>query len=136
MNQLTNPVARQLALAEITLEHAQIAVHLDNLATLLLDKAHHDVVVAEVRALAHEVGVHFGFEESVMQEHDYVHYEQHRRQHIGLMTELAQLLDKTVSVFDLSKTARTIDFITHWYRQHVAHSDRELEVWLEAGKPD
>ena len=76
--------------------------------------------------------MHFGFEELVMQEQGYAEFEQHRRQHVGLMTELAQLLDKVEDMVDSSKAARGIDFITHWYRQHLAHSDAALEAWLAA----
>ena len=107
-------------------------MHLDTLATMLLDEAHRDVVAEEVRALMLEVSMHFGFEELVMQEQGYAEFEQHRRQHVGLMTELAQLLDKVEDMVDSSKAARGIDFITHWYRQHLAHSDAALEAWLAA----
>ena len=126
-----SPTSLAEAQNEINRQHAQLAIQLDELAGMLLDVTHRQGVAERLRDLLVDVGLHFGFEELVMQEHGYAQFEHHRRQHIGIMTELAQLLDKVQDMVDPAKAVRCVDFLAHWYRQHVAHSDQSLLDWLE-----
>lgn len=122
------------ALGQINDQHAGLAAGLDAFAVQLLDHAHREAVAESLRELLVEIGMHFGYEESLMVEHDYPDFQHHRRQHIAIMTELGQLLDRVAEMADPKDVARNVDFLSHWYRQHMDHSDRALETWL-ASRP-
>ncbi len=79
-----------------------------------------------------EVSMHFGFEESLMEAGAYVEFDHHRRQHLGIMTELGLMIDRLESGMGLSELARGVDFLLHWYEQHIASSDCALEAWLRS----
>lgn len=111
-------------------EHAALVVQLDRFAHLLFDPAGRVQVEDSLRELLIDIGMHFGFEESLMEDGGYADFEHHRRQHLGIMTELGLLLDRVEAAVDAGEVARGADFLAQWYREHVAHSDRALLAWL------
>lgn len=65
-----------------------------------------------------------------MEDGGYALFDHHRRQHLGIMTELGLLLDRIESGEDLVGAARNADLLARWYREHMALSDRPLLDWL------
>jgi hemerythrin-like metal-binding protein len=77
-----------------------------------------------------EISMHFGFEESLMEAGAYAEFDHHRRQHLGIMTELGLMIDRLESGLGLPELARGGDFLLHWYEQHFASSDCAFQAWL------
>lgn len=125
-----NPIFSPEALAHIGGQHAALAANLDSFAAQIFDYGHREAVAEMLRGLLVDVGMHFGYEEALMIEGGYPEFAHHRRQHVALMTELGQLLDRVEEMADPTGVARSVDFLAHWYRQHLAHSDAALEAWL------
>jgi hemerythrin-like metal-binding protein len=125
-----NPLRTETVRDRIDEEHAALLVQLENFAQQLFDPACVTQVEDSLRELLIGIGMHFGFEESLMVEGHYAEFEHHRRQHIGIMTELGLLLDRVETANDPAGTARSADLLAEWYREHVAHSDRALLDWL------
>lgn len=130
---MTNPIFSPDALATILAQHAALTEELERFAGLSFDFAHREAAAASLRQLLMDVGMHFGYEEALMAEGDYPEFAHHRRQHVAIMTEFGQLLDRIEEMADPRGVARGADFLGQWYHQHVAHSDATLESWLVAG---
>lgn len=117
-------------LKEIGRQHDELAVELGRFSCLLFDYEHREGVAEALRQLLMDIGLHFGYEESLMDEGAYPDFEHHRRQHVALMIELGQLLDRAETMNDPKDVVRRVELIADWYQQHVAHSDVLLEDWL------
>jgi hemerythrin len=48
---------------------------------------------------------------------------------MSIVVELGLLLDRLADAAH-DEAVRGADFLAHWYRQHVAHSDALLHDWL------
>lgn len=120
------------ALERIYQEHVRLADQLASCAAQVFDAPASQRIAETLRELLVDLGLHFGFEESLMAEEGYADFDHHRRQHIAILTELALLLDRIGEEKDAATFARGMDFVAHWYRQHVAHGDQKLDDWLTA----
>ena len=120
-------------LAALHEQHRQVTAHFDGFFRLLFTAADQRELVADsLLAVISAIGMHFGFEEAAMQDADYVDFEHHRRQHLGIMTELGLLLDRLEDRSAAADLARGADFLFLWYREHIANSDQALEAWLNS----
>jgi hemerythrin-like metal-binding protein len=117
------------AQAELARQHASIASRLDAFSQRIYGTTQLGAVALELRELLVEIGMHFGFEEALMEAGGYAQFEHHRRQHMSLVVELGLLLDR-LAVAAHEESVRSADFLAQWYRQHVAHSDALLAQWL------
>jgi hemerythrin len=120
------------ALVELEHQHADLAGRLEAFSARLLDPAVRSEVHEELREILIAVGMHFGFEESLMEEGKFAGFDHHRRQHMGIMIELGQLLDRLSEKAETGDLVRGADFLAQWYKQHVLHSDTALQAWLNA----
>jgi hemerythrin-like metal-binding protein len=125
-----NPMRTETVRDQLDAEHAALFVQLESFAQQLFDPAQRVQAGDSLRELLIGIGMHFGFEESLMDEGGYAEFEHHRRQHLGIMTELGLLLDRVETTDDPAGAARSADLLAQWYREHVAHSDRALLDWL------
>lgn len=132
-----NPAGKPLPLRdELAQQHDLIDLRLED----LLVKAHSGVdqpaMCGAVRDLIDAIGMHFGYEESLMAVRAYPEFNHHRRQHLALMIELGLLLDRFEDAKRLDNNLlRCADFLTEWYRRHEAASDRPMIDWLEGVAP-
>ena len=120
------------ALDEIERQHTLLAGRLESCATQAFAAAAPQAAGVMLRELLVELGLHFGLEEALMVDGAYDEFDHHRRQHIGIITELALLLDRLGEADDPGAFARGMDFVANWYRQHVTHGDQALLAWLAA----
>jgi len=112
-------------------QHQQVSACFDEFLHRLFTVAdQRAVIVDSLLGVITGIGMHFGFEEAVMQDAGYADFEHHRRQHLGIMTELGLLLDRLENNNAAADLARGADFLFHWYREHIANSDQALEAWL------
>ena len=125
----------QVGHAEIDEQHAQLHGKLELLSSLVLSKANRAPAIACLRELIMDFGMHFGFEEALMQESGYPGSEHHLRQHVGIMTEVGLLLDSLEDDAAVSNGVRVADFIASWYGRHFDQSDREFIAWLGQRNP-
>jgi hemerythrin-like metal-binding protein len=123
-------VSHPQVIAQLDMEHADLAARLDGFARRLFEPASREEIAECLRGMIIDIGMHFGFEESLMEEGGCADFEHHRRQHLGIMTELGLLLDRVESDGDAVIVARSADWLAHWYGEHVAQSDRALLDWL------
>ncbi len=122
------------ALVELEHQHADLAGRLEAFSTQLLDPVASLDAGEEAREILVAIGMHFGFEESLMDEGGFAGFDHHRRQHMGIMIELGQLLDRLAEKVETGDLVRSVDFLAQWYRQHVLHSDTALQAWLTAAR--
>lgn len=111
-------------------QHQQVALRLGEFSHLLHSKEQRAAIVESLMGVIDEISMHFGYEESLMESGDYEDFEHHRRQHMGIMTELGLMVDRLESNLGLLELVRGADFLLHWYQQHIAGSDAVLEAWL------
>ncbi|MEW6164275.1 MAG: hemerythrin family protein [Pseudomonadota bacterium] len=119
-------------LDQLNAEHAAVAEQIERFAAQLFDPERRAAAADSLRELLIDIGMHFGFEESLMEGDAYADLEHHRRQHLGIMTELGLLLDRVAAGGDPAGTARSADLLGQWYREHVETSDQALLAWLSA----
>jgi hemerythrin-like metal-binding protein len=117
------------ALQMVERQHAGVAQRLETFVHHLFDASQRDTVVESLIDLITEMSMHFGFEESLMDDVAYPELDHHRRQHMGIVIELGLLLDRVVAREDLTEVARSADFLTRWYHQHIEHSDGPMMRW-------
>lgn len=120
------------ALAELEHQHADLAGRLEAFSSRCFDPVARLDASEEVREILIEIGMHFGFEESLMDEGGFAGFDHHRRQHMGIMIELGQLLDRLTEKVESGELVRSVDFLAEWYKQHVLHSDTVLRAWLDS----
>lgn len=125
-------VYHRAVLEQVLSEHRALNGRLEEFARGLFDAAHRAEAEGRLRELVIAIGMHFGFEESLMEDRDYAAYEHHRRQHLGIMTELGLLLDRIEGGEDSAGLARSADLLARWYGDHVGDSDQALLDWLAA----
>lgn len=118
---------------KLKVQHAMLVEALESFARMPFDFEHREAAAEALRQLLQDVGMNFGYEEALMLDGHYAEFEHHRRQHVGLMTELGQLLDRVVVMNDPKGVARNVDFLLDWYRQHTEQTDAAFERWLDSG---
>ncbi len=116
-------------LQELERQHAGVAGRLEDFVRQLFDAVQRETAVASLLALIAEMSMHFGYEEALMDAAAYPDFDHHRRQHMGLVIELGLLLDRVEAMGDPTEVARSGDFLTRWYRQHVEESDGQMLRW-------
>ena len=117
--------------AEIDDQHAQLHGKVELLSSLVLSKATGAQAIECLRELLMDFGMHFGFEEALMNERGYPGYEHHRHQHIGIVTEVASLLDSLEDDAAMVNGVRVAAFIAALYGRHCDHGDRAFIAWLD-----
>lgn len=122
--------SRNQDIVELARQHETLHAQIDDFTARLLDPARRDSAGDSLRELLMAIGMHFGYEESVMESAGYPHFEHHRRQHMAIMIEIGLLLERIDEADAASQAARGADFIKLWLNQHADHSDRDLESWL------
>ena len=115
--------------AELDQQHELLRKSFERFVDMALDAKQRDGAVASLRELLVQVGLHFGFEESLMTKSGYPEFDHHLRQHLSMMTELGLLLDRLEDSTDQG-VVRQIDFVVDWYQRHVDFSDRKFAIWL------
>lgn len=115
--------------AELDRQHELLGKGFQRFVKLALDPKQRDGAVASLREQIEQVGLHFGFEESMMAKSGYPEFDHHLRQHLSMMTELGLLLDHLKGGVDPG-IMRQIDFMIDWYQRHVELSDRKFTIWL------
>lgn len=123
-------------LQDIERQHAGVAKCLEHFSHQLFDAAQRDKAVASLIDLIAVMSMHFGYEESLMDTAAYPDFDHHRRQHMGLVIELGLLLDQVETMADLTEVARSCDFLSRWYRQHVDESDGRMMRWFASATGD
>jgi hemerythrin len=118
------------ALATMQSQHQQVMLRFGEFSRLLHAADQRAATVESLMEVIVEIGMHFGFEESLMETGAYTEFDHHRRQHLGIMTELGLMVDRLERNQSLTELARGADFLLHWYQQHIAGSDALLEAWL------
>lgn len=113
-------------------QHQQVMLRFGEFSRLLQTKDQREAMVESLMGVIVEIGMHFGYEESLMEAGAYAEFDHHRRQHLGIMTELGLMVGRIESNQGLSELARGADFLLHWYQQHIASSDAVLETWLRS----
>lgn len=128
------PTDEQIAQTRILQQHHEIATRMNSFSARLLERCSSAELADALLAVISEVSLHFGFEEGVMEEGGYADFEHHRRQHLAIVIELGMLLDRIEANLDPAELVRNVDFVTHWYEQHIVHSDQLFEAWLDADR--
>jgi hemerythrin-like metal-binding protein len=120
------------ALDELERQHAQVERCLDAFIDTLVHAGQGARSEDALRELIAELSMHFGYEEGVMDGLGFAEFEHHRRQHMGILIELGLLLDRIEASDPAAELLRSADFLDHWYRQHIAYSDRVFVGWLQS----
>ncbi len=116
--------------AALQYQHQQVMLRFGEFSRLLYITDQRVATAESLMRVITEISMHFGFEESLMEAGAYAEFDHHRRQHLGIMTELGLMIDRLESDKGLSELARGADFLLHWYQQHIANSDCAFEAWL------
>ncbi|MFH1114511.1 MAG: bacteriohemerythrin [Pseudomonadota bacterium] len=98
----------------------------------LWSKTEKDELIEFVDFLADYARIHFGDEESLMLEHSYPGYEDHKIAHQELTTKIEAMRSRVHR--EPLKTGRLVDFTTElhsWFTNHIQEVDRELGRFLQ-----
>ena len=110
-------------------QHELLTESFRRFADLVHHREERTEAINYLRGLIMKVGLHFGFEESLMAKSGYPDFTHHLQQHVGMMTELGLVLDRLENNAD-SGVVRQIDLLIDWYQRHVSVSDYKFVIWM------
>jgi hemerythrin len=122
-------------IAEIDKQHAEMADQLNLIAATVNLVAHEEeernhTLNHLLDDFINTTREHFNYEESQMQYHGYPGYASHKREHVMLTAELAQLAFELKQ--DKALDIDTLRSLKHWLVAHITVADREFAGYLHS----
>ncbi|HXK01883.1 MAG TPA: bacteriohemerythrin [Verrucomicrobiae bacterium] len=81
--------------------------------------------------LVHYTGVHFAYEERLMQQHSYPNLAQHKAEHDAL-TKKVLALQADHAAGKVAMTIQLLQFLKDWLEHHIKESDHAYSPYLKA----
>lgn len=114
-------------------QHEIIVSDLEEFTAKVYASADKQILIDLMHDLLADISMHFGYEESLMESGAYPGFDHHRRQHLGMITEIGLVLDRLANLQRADHDLlRRLDFLTEWFRRHTETNDAELIAWLGA----
>ncbi len=115
-----------VGIEEIDKQHKrlfEIGGEIYNLATLKDGQDHYDEIMALLKGLKDYTVYHFGFEESLMEKHNYDKIEEHKKQHAMFVEKLVDLETQEIDSRQKKVILDVLDFVVNWISSHILGSD-------------
>lgn len=131
---IVNPLIRWLpeyavGVQQIDGEHQRLFALADRMHRALLAGKGKEALDALLAELVEYAWRHFAHEEQLMQRIQYPAYQEHRRQHADLRSEVLAMQRRAASG-ELTMTIEVMQFLMEWLKRHTLSSDRGIATYL------
>lgn len=116
---------------EIDSDHKHLVYVINRLYDAIRDNCADEIIDSVLSDLADYTDYHFRREEQAMIAHRYEEYERHRRYHNELIEQLSDLIHRFEKDRN-SVTTETLEFLRHWFIDHVRVTDVRLAAFLRS----
>lgn len=116
--------------AGIDHEHKEMINRINSLLDACAQEAEADTVLAQLGHVLAWISAHFAFEEKVMRDHGYDHYEIHKYDHENLLDDLRDLMDEIESNGYGGSEGKIQQRISDWFVIHFKTQDARLHSTL------
>ncbi|MDP1830944.1 MAG: bacteriohemerythrin [Geothrix sp.] len=119
---------------EIDAQHRGLLDLLNELIDLLGDRCDPQPVARIFHALCDYALTHFSSEERYMQAAGYPKLEEHRQEHAAFVARVLEL-SQAYDPGDPQLVDQTLEFLKHWYLDHIIKSDQDYAPFLQRALP-
>ena len=77
---------------------------------------------------------HFALEEHVMKEHGYKYFDEHKREHNGLLDRYTEYMVQLLNDTDVSSSNHIEENLKHWVIKHIVTSDKKMSLMVQEEK--
>ena len=81
--------------------------------------------------IAHSAGVHFKFEEDLMEAYADPRFQAHRDEHTSLLPQLQRFKERDLAGVSIHKLGHVSSFVSVWLSTHINTQDRSLAAHLK-----
>lgn len=74
---------------------------------------------------------HFALEENVMQEHQYLFYDEHKREHDELLDSYTEYMMRFLNESGISSSQPIEDNLERWVINHIVSSDKKMSLMIQ-----
>ncbi len=101
----------------------EIGGEIYNLAILKDGQDHYDEIMSLLGDLKDYTVYHFGYEESLMEKHNFIELEKHKEQHNRFVEKLNEVELQDIDSRQEKIILDILDFIVNWISSHILGSD-------------
>lgn len=109
----------------------EIGRNVSNLVFTADESYSKEIVLSIFEELKRYTEFHFEFEEGLMKEKDYAHYETHRQEHKILINGIRKIEENSQDKLEKDTLIELINFIFVWISNHILISDRKFKDILK-----
>lgn len=109
----------------IDYEHEQLIDQINGIYALIDNQSNRQLVIDGLGDIYGSISAHFALEEQMMEKRGYVHYEEHKADHVKLLDDIGDIVEhfeKTI-VLDNNEFKQTLN---DWFQTHFATHDSKL----------
>ena len=120
-----------VGIASIDTEHQKLVELINTLHAAMMAGTAKDAVIKTLESLASYTVTHFSREESLMQQHGFRGYANHKAEHEKLVSRLNDLR-RDVRGGKLAASLDVMTFLKRWLLEHIAGSDQKYSSHLQS----
>lgn len=110
-------------------QHQMLVASLNELFEAMRSREANAVISGILKGLIDYVGVHFSYEESLMQKHNYPGYAQHKKEHEAFVAKVSDFVEKQ-KAGKLMLSMEVMNFLKQWLKDHIMGSDKKYSPFL------
>jgi hemerythrin len=121
-----------IGIEELDYEHK---VLINDINRLHLELARHDEKSEIEKCLGDiyaRMQAHFALEEHVMKEHQYRFYDEHKREHEGLLDSYSEYMMQILNDSAVTFSNSIEDTLRRWVLNHILNSDKKMSLMVQA----
>lgn len=122
-----------MGVSEIDEQHQKLYAVIDELAKAQLGMLEKSAVIAILTKLVDYSNYHFRTEDNYMIENNYPLFLSHRKEHLAYIKKMGVLIDGLESK-GISVTGDILEFLCHWWQNHICESDLKYARYIKAQK--
>lgn len=115
---------------ELDSQHKMLIDTLNELHEAMMNREAKEVIGGILKGLADYVGVHFSYEENLMQKHGYPSLDEHKKAHQAFVQKVVEFKKK----FDgghLMLSMEVMNFLKDWLKNHIKGTDQKYSEFFK-----
>jgi hemerythrin len=115
--------------AEIDNQHKLLVESLNGLYEAMLTRKAKEIIDGILKGLTDYAGVHFSYEERLMQMHGYPDYSEHKKKHEAFIKKVTDFTEKHKRG-SLMVSMEVLNFLKEWLRDHILVIDKQYSTFF------
>jgi len=120
-----------IGIDELDHEHKVLIKDINKLYTEMLGNREKSKIARCLGEVFVHMQSHFALEEHVMKEHDFVFFEEHKREHDEFLEKFTECMLQFLNDEDLSAGNPIDECLKEWVVQHITSSDKKMSLMIK-----